>query len=255
VAARLRSPGAVLPLVKHCNHERDGGALGGRRLRRPRKPSWVARPASAEKREQGAWPRYGCGRKGGCDWRRNECGKSAAAGGAATGGKAAATGGAATGGKAAATGGVARWHGAATGVPTPQAAALAAPAPLRSAATRASFGKSANKTNYTSIPIRAVRSASNTTAVLGGTVRACDGTKPEAWFAAHDIVAAFPDFQSLRLHDLCLRKGQKVIVVTVLDTCGDSDCNGCCTRTRACGSAPRFLEATPMHAGVCRTDH
>jgi hypothetical protein len=42
------------------------------------------------------------------------------------------------------------------------------------------------------------------------------------------------------VHDLCLRSGTKSIVVTVLDTCGDSDCNGCCTRNR--GNADALID-------------
>lgn len=62
-----------------------------------------------------------------------------------------------------------------------------------------------------------------------GQFAACSGKKPESWVAEHNIASAFPDFADLRLHDLCLRKGTNTIIVTVLDTCADSDCDGCCT--------------------------
>ena len=62
-----------------------------------------------------------------------------------------------------------------------------------------------------------------------GWFAACPDQMPEEWVAAHNIVAAFPDFDRLALHDLCLRSGGRYLVVTVLDTCSDSDCGGCCT--------------------------
>jgi len=52
------------------------------------------------------------------------------------------------------------------------------------------------------------------------------------WVKSHNIVAAFPDLKTLELHDLCLKSGKKTIVVTVYDTCGDSDCDNCCTKNR-----------------------
>jgi hypothetical protein len=73
-----------------------------------------------------------------------------------------------------------------------------------------------------------------------GQFAACDGVKPKSWVMAHDIVAVFPDFTSLKLHDLCLRSGTKTMVVTVLDTCADSDCSGCCTRNK--GNADELID-------------
>jgi hypothetical protein len=66
-----------------------------------------------------------------------------------------------------------------------------------------------------------------------GLFAACGGDrKSEEWVAEHNIVAAFPSFRDLELHDLCLRQNGQFIVVTVLDTCGDHDCGGCCTRNQ-----------------------
>ena len=56
-------------------------------------------------------------------------------------------------------------------------------------------------------------------------------------------MAAFPGFASLELHDLCLRRSDKTIVVTVLDTCADSDCSGCCTRNQGDEDALIDLES------------
>lgn len=101
--------------------------------------------------------------------------------------------------------------------------------------------KSARKTNYISYP----DPGSEECIVYNGCqwagqFAACDGQKSEQWVASHNIAAAFPDFQTLELHDLCLRKGSKLIVVTVLDTCGDSDCDGCCTKNQ--GSADQLID-------------
>jgi hypothetical protein len=101
--------------------------------------------------------------------------------------------------------------------------------------------RSANKTNYTSYPDPGSEECIKYNGCMwAGQFAACDGQMAESWVASHNIVAAFPDFGSLELHDLCLRKGDKTIVVTVLDTCGDSDCDGCCTENQ--GSADELID-------------
>ncbi|MFO0747692.1 MAG: hypothetical protein U1F43_18805 [Myxococcota bacterium] len=72
-----------------------------------------------------------------------------------------------------------------------------------------------------------------------GQFAACDNTMPESWVASHDIVAVFP-LGDLGLHRLCLRAGSKTMVVTAIDTCGDGDCDGCCTENR--GSADALID-------------
>ena len=157
-------------------------------------------------------------------------GKTAATGGASTGGKATATGGASTGGKTAATGGASTGGGSAGGA---DSAAVCGNASL--------VWKSANKTNYTSYPDPGSEECIKYNGCTwAGQFAACDSTLPEAWVAAHNIVSVFPDFTALKLHDLCLRKGQKLIVVTVLDTCADSDCSGCCTQNK--GTADELID-------------
>jgi hypothetical protein len=101
--------------------------------------------------------------------------------------------------------------------------------------------KSANKTNYTSYPDPGSEECIEFNGCTWeGLFAACDDKKSEAWVSEHDIVAAFPDFEDLELHDLCLRKGSKTIVVTVLDTCADSDCDGCCTENQ--GNADQLID-------------
>lgn len=101
--------------------------------------------------------------------------------------------------------------------------------------------RSANKTNYESYPDPGSEECIKYNGCTwAGQFAACDGKKPEAWVAARNIASAFPDFGALRLHDLCLRKGEKTIVVTVLDTCADSDCEGCCTQNR--GAAEQLID-------------
>ena len=74
-----------------------------------------------------------------------------------------------------------------------------------------------------------------------GQFAGCDKMEPLTWVMSHNIVAAFPDFTALKLHDLCLKSSAgKTIVVTVLDTCGDSDCSGCCTQNK--GTADELID-------------
>jgi hypothetical protein len=101
--------------------------------------------------------------------------------------------------------------------------------------------KTANKTNYTSYPDPGSEECVKFNGCTwAGQFAACDGKKPESWVSSHNIVAAFPDFDKLSLHDLCLRKGDKTILVTVLDTCADSDCSGCCTQNK--GDADELID-------------
>jgi len=153
-------------------------------------------------------------------------GTSIVSGTPSTGGRAVSSGGGlATGGKAA--------SGGATAVGGASSIALCNSTSL--------VWKSANKTNYTSYPDPGSEECIKYNGCAwAGQFAACNGTKSEAWVAAHDIVSAFPDFTALKLHDLCLRKGQKLIVVTVLDTCADSDCSGCCTQNK--GSADQLID-------------
>jgi hypothetical protein len=104
--------------------------------------------------------------------------------------------------------------------------------------------KTARKTYYTAYPDpNSEECIAYNGCTWAGQFAACSGKKPEAWVEAHNIVAAFPDFTSLKLHDLCLRSGDKTLVVTVLDTCADSDCDGCCTRNQGAADALIDLES------------
>jgi hypothetical protein len=77
--------------------------------------------------------------------------------------------------------------------------------------------------------------------MYAGMFAACPGTEPQSWVMSHNIVAVYPDFGSLQLHDLCLKdpSGQ-TIVVTVYDECSNSDCSGCCTMNK--GSADELID-------------
>jgi hypothetical protein len=101
--------------------------------------------------------------------------------------------------------------------------------------------KTGAKTNFTSYPAPGSPECILYSGCLyQGQFAACNQTETEAWVAAHDIVAVFPDFATLKLHDLCLKSGTNTIVVTVLDTCADSDCSGCCTSNR--GTADELID-------------
>jgi hypothetical protein len=92
--------------------------------------------------------------------------------------------------------------------------------------------KTASKTTFASYPTPATP--------FDGEFQACVGTESKAWVMSHNIVAVFPDYDSLVFHDLCLKSGSSSIVVTVYDACTDSDCNGCCTHDR--GTANELIE-------------
>jgi hypothetical protein len=90
--------------------------------------------------------------------------------------------------------------------------------------------KTARKTWYTSYPDPNSEECIRYNGCFwAGQFAACSQKKSEAWVEAHNIAAFFPNFDDYKLHDLCLKSGSKTIVVTVLDTCADSDCSGCCT--------------------------
>lgn len=99
-----------------------------------------------------------------------------------------------------------------------------------------------NKTNYESYPDPGSPECTefNGCEYLGE-FAACENTMPEAWVMTHDIAAVFP-LDDLALHRLCLRSGDTTMVVTVIDTCADSDCSGCCTENRGDADALIDLE-------------
>lgn len=74
-----------------------------------------------------------------------------------------------------------------------------------------------------------------------GQFAACENTMPERWVAAHDLAAVFP-LGDLALHRLCIRSGEHTLVVTVVDTCADADCDGCCSENRGDADALVDLE-------------
>jgi len=99
----------------------------------------------------------------------------------------------------------------------------------------------ANKTNYTSYPDPGSEECVKYSGCLyEGLFAACDLKRTQVWVQSHNIVSVFPDFSSLKLHDLCLKSGSKSIIVTVLDECADSDCGGCCTANQ--GSADELID-------------
>ena len=64
----------------------------------------------------------------------------------------------------------------------------------------------------------------------------------EYYFKHDDIAAMFPD-AGYELHDICIRSGERTMVVTIYDTCGDADCDGCCTENKGDADALIDLES------------
>lgn len=100
--------------------------------------------------------------------------------------------------------------------------------------------KSGNKTNYESYPDPGSDECVRFNGcAYKGQFQSCNNTMPESWVKAHNIAAVFP-LAGLAMHRLCVRAGGKTIIVTAIDTCGDSDCSGCCTENR--GSADALID-------------
>jgi hypothetical protein len=149
-------------------------------------------------------------------------------GGAESSGGAPSSGGALSTGGAGATGGTAAGTGGSAGNSDPCAAA-------------GLTWKTARKTNYESYP----EPGSEECVVYNGCEWAgwfagCENQQTEAWVESHNIAAFFPNFGTYELHDICIRQGDKTMVVTIYDTCGDSDCSGCCTENK--GSADALID-------------
>jgi hypothetical protein len=101
--------------------------------------------------------------------------------------------------------------------------------------------KTANKTEFTSYPAAGSEECIKYSGCLyEGMFAGCGPTMPISWVQSHDIVSVFPDFATLKHHDLCLESGAKTMVVLVIDTCADSDCSGCCTQNK--GSANELID-------------
>ena len=104
--------------------------------------------------------------------------------------------------------------------------------------------RSANKTNYTSYPEPGSQECVEFNGCMWeGLFAGCDGKQSEAWVAAHNIAAVFPNFGALDGHRLCLRSGDQRMIVHVIDTCADSDCSGCCTTNQGSQDALIDLES------------
>ncbi len=130
-------------------------------------------------------------------------------------------------------------------VPKKKASPGAAPSGVDARCEAAGLAwKTAHKTNYESYPDPGSEECVEYSGCTwAGQFAACDGKKSKAWVEAHNIASFFPGFGDHKLHDLCLRSGGRTMVVTVLDTCADSDCDGCCTRNRGNKDALIDLES------------
>ena len=101
--------------------------------------------------------------------------------------------------------------------------------------------KTANKTEFTSYPAPGSEECIKYSGCLyEGMFAGCGPTMPISWVQSHNIVSVFPDFATLKHHDLCLKSGSKTMVVLAIDTCADSDCSGCCTQNK--GSASELID-------------
>ena len=104
--------------------------------------------------------------------------------------------------------------------------------------------KTGSKTTFTSWPEDdSTECVDNNGCMYRGQFAACNNPKnpkSEDWVSKHNIVAVFPDLETLSLHDICIRSGDQTIVAVALDTCADSDCHGCCTQNQ--GDSDQLLD-------------
>lgn len=104
--------------------------------------------------------------------------------------------------------------------------------------------RTAHKTHYESFPDPgSVECVEYNGCQWAGWFAGCRDKQTEQWVASHDIAAMFPGFDAYMHHDLCIRSGERSMVVTVYDTCADSDCDGCCTRNQGDADALIDLES------------
>jgi hypothetical protein len=108
--------------------------------------------------------------------------------------------------------------------------------------------KTARKTTYTSYP----DPESEECVVYNGCTWAgwfagCDNKQTEEWVASQSLAALFLNQAEgageYMHHELCIRSGDKTMIVTVYDTCSDTDCDGCCTENKADKDALLDLES------------
>jgi hypothetical protein len=62
----------------------------------------------------------------------------------------------------------------------------------------------------------------------------CSQTETQSWVASHNVVSIYTLADNgagpYANHKICMKYGGQSIVADVLDTCGNSDCGGCCTQ-------------------------
>jgi hypothetical protein len=105
--------------------------------------------------------------------------------------------------------------------------------------------KSANKTHYTSYPAPGSDECITYNGCFWqGKFNTCgdDLIKSKAWVMSHNIIALFP-LKTYGLHNICIKAGGKTLEVTAYDTCGDSDCDGCCTANKGRADALVDIES------------
>ncbi|MEM7156293.1 MAG: hypothetical protein AAF799_25795 [Myxococcota bacterium] len=76
-----------------------------------------------------------------------------------------------------------------------------------------------------------------------GLFAGCGDQRPEAWVADTNIAAVYPLYGNLAHHEICIRTADEVMIVNVIDTCSDQDCNGCCSANQGGADALVDLES------------
>jgi hypothetical protein len=223
----------------------------------PKKESSPEDTGGSSGEETGGSPGTG-GAKGGTGGAKGGTGGSPATGGAPGTGGSPATGGAPGTGGSPATGGApgtggrdAGAGGTGGGAGGTGGAGSGGASGTDCASTPGLTWKTARKSWYTSYPAPGSKECIVYSGCqYQGMFQACSGVKSKAWVMSHNIAAFFP-LGNMSLHDICIKAAGKSMIVTVYDTCGDSDCNGCCTKNKGNNDALVDLESfTNMRWGM-----
>lgn len=103
--------------------------------------------------------------------------------------------------------------------------------------------RSGNKTHFTSYPEPGSPECVEFNGCeWEGLFAGCGLKQSEEWVSQVNIAAVYPQFENLEHHELCIRFGSAMMIVNVIDTCSDTDCDGCCSQNLAGADALIDLE-------------
>ena len=128
--------------------------------------------------------------------------------------------------------------------PNPEALGVNSADALERCGDEALEWNTGHKTHYISYPAPgSVECEQYNGCTWEGLFAGCSDRQSEDWVAETNIAAVYPLFGNLAHHEICIRTGSEVMIVNVIDTCSDQDCNGCCSRNQGSADALVDLES------------